>query len=272
MYVKRFFLPYFLDAMLDMEQQTDPIRTVIVDDDTHTRNLIRAYLSRYFSNRIEVVAEANRVQSAVPTIRDSQPQLVFLDVDLLDGMGFEVLDLLGEERKNFHVIFITSHEKYMHRAMRYGAVDYLDKLIVPSEFIIGVERGIASVLENRAIERQKPLTKRVTVLSIRNNTGAETILAINTIICCKADGNYTHITVSGKHPITASKTLKHYEEVFSNYGFVRVARNLLINPEHCRVKLDKKNSVFIEMPDGSREHVDPAYQESVKKEFLEILK
>jgi two-component system, LytTR family, response regulator len=254
-----------------MEQHIDRIRTVVVDDDVNVRSLICTLLKRYFGDRIELVAEANRVVSAVTTIRASQPQLVFLDVDISDGTGFEVLDLLGAERKKFHVIFITSYGKYIHRAMRYDAVDYITKPIVASEFKIAAERGIAYVHGNQQTAPESRITKRVTMLSVRNNTGTEAIIAINTIICCKADGNYTHITVAGKHPITASKTLKHYEGIFDNHGFVRVARHLLINPEHCQVKLDKKNSIFIEMPDGSHEQVDPAYQESIKQRFLEIL-
>ncbi|MBD1208397.1 MAG: response regulator transcription factor [Ignavibacteria bacterium] len=255
-----------------MDQQK--IRAMIVDDESGIRTLLRTLLTRYFSGRVEVVAEADGVESALETIRASQAQLLFLDVDLQDGMGFEVLDLLGEERKKVHVIFITSHgEKFMHRAMRRDAVDYLNKPIDPSEFTIGVERGIAHVLESRAIEQHStsPATKRSTMLCIRHNTGTETIVAVNMIICCKADSNYTQIYLTDKRPITASKTLKHYEEVLVKYGFVRVSRNLLINPAHCHVKLDKKNTAVVQMPDGSHEQVDPAFQESVKKEFLEIL-
>lgn len=250
------------------------IRTMIVDDDSGIRHLIGTLLQRYFIDHIELIAEADSVESAVSSIRANEPQLLFLDVDLQDGMGFEVLDLLGEDRKKLHVIFITSHgTKFMHRAMRHDAVDYLDKPIEPSEFKIGVERGIMHILERQALQQQRPSAapKRSTMLCIRHNTGNETIVPIHTITHCKADNNYTRICLTDKRPIIASKTLKHYEEVLEKHGFVRVSRGILINPDYCIIKLDKKNAAFIQMPDGSFEQVDPAYQDAVKQELLEIM-
>ncbi len=249
------------------------IRAVIVDDESVIRNVTRTLLTRYFSEQIEIVAEAESVESALVAIRTTAPQLLFLDVELQDGIGFEILDLLGDERKKCHVIVITSHgTKFIHRAMRQDAVDYLNKPLEPEEFKIGVERTIAKIRESQPAEQpQTPAVKRNTMLSIRNNTGAEAIVPVSTIVCCKADSNYTQIVLLDKHPITASKTLRHYEEILVKYGFVRVARNLVINPEHCQIKLDKRNLVSVELPDGSREQVDPAYQESVRKEFLDVV-
>lgn len=249
------------------------IRAAIVDDDSAIRNVTRTLLTRYFSEQIEIVAEAESVESALVAIGATAPQLLFLDVELQDGMGFEIVDLLGDARKKCHVIFITSHgTKFMHRAMRQDAVDYLNKPIEPAEFKIGVERGIAKIRESQSpAPPQAPVVKRSTMLAIRNNTGAEAIVPVNMIVCCKADSNYTQIVLLDKRPITASKTLKHYEEVLTKYGFVRVARNLVINPEHCEIKLDKRNTVSVQLPDGSREQIDPAYQEFVRKEFLDVV-
>lgn len=252
-----------------MEQQK--IRVMVIDDDSKIRDIVRILLTRYFDDHIDIVAEATTVESAVTAVRANQPQLLLLDIELPDGMGFEILDLLGEERKKFHVIFITSHGKHMHRALRYGAVDYLDKMIVAADFKVAVERGIAYVQENRAVERQKPPSNHTLFLNIRHNTGEETMIAVGTIICCKADSNYTHIILTNRRPVIASKTLKHYENVLGNYGFVRVSRNLVINPEHCQVQLDKSNTIVIQMPDGSIEQIDPAYLAVVKKELMEIL-
>jgi two-component system, LytTR family, response regulator len=254
-----------------MPENTERIRAMVVDDDSGARNLVCTFLNRYFSDRIDIVGEADRVESAITTIRTIQPQLLFLDIDLTDGMGFEVLDLLGEDRKKLHVIFVTSYSEHVRRAIRYDAVDFIDKPIIPSEFKIGVERGIGRVWERESVHAEEETIRQTAMLTIRHGSGTHDTVVLRDILYCKADDNYTRIILNDNRIITASKTLKHYEDVLQAQGFVRVTRGLLINTARCALKLNKKNALVVLMPDGSEEAVDPSLQEAVRKTMVQSL-
>jgi len=238
---------------------------MIVDDEPKARNLVRTFLTRYFSDRITIIAEADTVESALSALHTTHPQLLFLDIDLNNGMGFEVLDLLGEDRKKVHVVFVTAFPEHLHRAMRYDAVDYILKPIIPTEFKIGVERGIEFVLERAALESQLMQNRRTLTLTVRHSSGAADTVVLSEVVCCRADDNYTNVLLVDGRKIVASKTLKYYENLLSNHGFVRVSRSLLINALHCELQADTKNGVTILMPDGSHEHIDPSLTEATKQ-------
>ncbi|MFY7999664.1 MAG: LytR/AlgR family response regulator transcription factor [Candidatus Kapaibacteriota bacterium] len=133
----------------------DPIRAVIVEDSPRVRETVKLYLDRHFAGRIIVIGEADDVDNSVALIRHLRPQLLLLDIELLTGTCFDVLDILGEEmRSTFAIVMITQFDKYLKQALRYGVVDYVDKPILTKTFVEGIERGITKVLDREATEQR----------------------------------------------------------------------------------------------------------------------
>jgi two-component system, LytTR family, response regulator len=253
------------------------VRAMIIDDQPQARSFLRRYVERYFAEQIELVAEADRVDAAVDGIKRMRPELVFLDIDLTDGTGFEVLDVVEHLRHTMQVIFVTSFKEHLKLAIRYDAVDYLDKPLISKEFILGVERAMVKIRADRAaalreqeLEELKsklpPLPPEGTVLTIRHVSGVrpETRLLIDNIMYCLAAGSYTEIFHrNSTTSVTASHTISTYERELEPHGFLRITRSVVVNPHYCRFRRANKNRVVVTLPNGIEQHVEPLYKDRV---------
>ena len=130
---------------------TNSIRSFIVDDETQSRSALRQELQLHCTE-VENVGEAGNIPDAVEAINKLQPDLLFLDIKLRDGLGFEILDKL--EHRNFHIIFTTAYSEYALKALKLNALDYLLKPIDSQELI----QAIAKVMEMPV--RNKPMLKQ----------------------------------------------------------------------------------------------------------------
>ena len=110
------------------------ITAVIIDDDKNLRNGLKSLLARY-APQIEIIGEAESVKSGVEIMTTLQPQVVFLDIQMNDGTGFDLLDEIGKrkEKSTSNIVFITAHEQYAIKAFRFSALDFLLKPIDPDE-------------------------------------------------------------------------------------------------------------------------------------------
>jgi two-component system LytT family response regulator len=213
------------------------IRTIIVDDETKSRRLLKNLLSTYCEN-VEVVGEADSVQKGLTIIKEQNPDLVFLDIVLRNDNGFDILKKI--DSINFEIIFTTAHNEYAIKAIRVSALDYLLKPLNVDELTRAVEKVSEKMINQSAdktnepllnfIENQKSLNKNVHKIGVPTLTGIDFIQMEN-IVFCKAEGNYTHITLKNKD-IVVTRTLKEFEELLSDYNFLRVHRSYLINLDH----------------------------------------
>lgn len=278
-----------------------PIRTVLVDDSPGIRENVKRYLTRHFEGRIVVVGEGKDVNDSVRIIRQLRPNLLLLDIELMTGTGFDILDTLtDEERSQFTVVMITQFDNYVKQAMQYGVVDYVDKPILTKPFIRGIERGIKKVLERQALEKQvreelrtriaaNPTADILSLLELREqsqpspekqssqelpamterpahiqvrHTGAQTQeVPVREITHCLASGSYTFIHRQTGQPIMDSHPLKRYEEKLLEHGFLRISRSLVVNPQLCRVLREGRNDVTVILPDGTAYYVEGTYKE-----------
>ncbi len=263
----------------------DPVRAVIVEDSPRVRETVKIYLDRHFAGRIVVIGEADDVENSAELILRLRPQLLLLDIELLTGTCFDMLDILGEEmRSTFTIVMITQFDKYLKQALRYGVVDYVDKPIITQTFVEGIERGIKKVLEREAIEQRlwdKVRAQQVeeeslsssavepepidhddpATISARNANGQIEIMSIQHITHCLASGNYTFLHRLRGQAIMDARKIKRHEEKLLEHGFVRISRGVIINPAHCRLVRDAYNEVTALLPDGSRYRVEAAYIE-----------
>jgi two-component system, LytTR family, response regulator len=253
------------------------IRAMIIDDQPQARSFLRRYVERFFAEHIELVAEADRVDAAVEAIQRMRPELVFLDIDLTDGTGFEVLDVVEHLRPTMQIIFVTAFKEHLKLAIRYDAVDYLDKPLISKEFIQGVERAMVKIHAAQATQRvaqelevlkakfpAAPLEE--TVLTIRHvsEIQPETRLPIDNIMYCLAAGSYTEIFHRNSvTSVTASHTIGTYEQELEAHGFLRINRSVVVNPQYCRFGKEKGNRVVVTLPNGMEHYVEPLYKDRV---------
>ena len=209
---------------------------IIIDDEAKSCKLLGNLVKQYCPD-IKVQGMANSVKEALTLIRDHQPDILFLDIQLNGLDGFNLLDEVPD--KKFQVIFTTAYEQYAHKAFRYNAQDYLLKPIHIQELQSAVEKTKQRIEEQRHEGALKNIaagysalnTNQTTEKSIGLSTQAGFIfIKIKDILYCKAEGNYCEIFIdqdNKKELIT--KTLKEFEELLATHNFFRIHRSYLIN-------------------------------------------
>jgi two-component system LytT family response regulator len=240
-------------------------KAIIVDDEERSRQTLNGLIKRYCPE-INVIAEAATVAEAKEVLAAHSPDVVFLDIQLPDGTGCDLLEQISD--RCFDVIFTTAHDEYSLKAFQYAALHYLLKPI--------------SYLQLReAIARMKPVVKveqderyRVMHEQLREDrknivlTSLEgfSVVQIDDIIRLEADANYTRIFFSKEKMFVASRNLSHFEELLLDAGFMRVHNKHLVNVKHVR-GYHRGRGGYVEMSDGTQVEV------SIRKkdEFLETL-
>lgn len=244
------------------------ITAVIIDDEPKGRLALRQKLENYCAN-VSVIGEATDGIDALSVIEKLKPELIFLDIEMPRMNGFEMLNELKE--KNFRIIFTTAYDQYAIKAIKYAAFDYLLKPVDIEELKTAIERisntstietkKQAELLQQNILNPKKLLNK----LAIPTLEGL-LFFDINEIIQLEANSNYTIIHFSGKQKITASKTLKDFEELLPPDIFFRTHHSHLINLNYIK-KYIKGDGGQIEMQNGN--FVDVSRRK--KEEFLKAI-
>jgi len=168
------------------------IKVLVVDDENKTREFI-AKLIKSFGLDLEVIAQGENVETAIEAIKEVQPDLVMLDIQMPDGTGFDVLKRI--ENKNFEVIFITAHQEFAIKAIKFSALDYILKPVDPEELRTAIEHAIQSIHSQKddtqfdALHHNLvPNQRRKLVLKTQESVH---VVELEDIIRCEADKNYT---------------------------------------------------------------------------------
>lgn len=227
------------------------LRTVIVDDEQDAVNFIESIADEYCPN-IEIVGKAFSAIEGIEVISKLKPDLVFLDVEMPHGSGFDLL--AGFPEKEFEVIFITAFNHYAIRAIKFSAVDYILKPININEFIEAVKRVEESRKEKKGSMSFQTLFENLQTnipskLAIPTSTGME-YLNTREIIRIEADRSYSWFFMNNGDKFLVSRNLKEYQELLSDRNFFRTHNSHLINLEHVK-KYIRHEGGYIEMIDGS---------------------
>ncbi len=227
------------------------LKVVIIDDEAPARKLISNIIKSNFTE-LEVAGFGSDVKSGLEVINAHLPDIVFLDVDMPDGTGFNLLQRLG--KINFKLIFITAHSQYAIQAIKFSALDYFLKPIDIIEFTASLDKIISSIKKE---EQELSISAFMNNMEDAKNkklvlNTSENIFVVNVsdIIRCFSEGNYTTFFIKDQPKITISKTLKEYEHLLTNYDFIRIHRSHLININFIQ-KYSKNNSVLC-MKDNSK--------------------
>ncbi|MEY4604819.1 MAG: hypothetical protein RIT43_2111 [Bacteroidota bacterium] len=242
-------------------------KALIIDDEQRTRELI-ARIIESFNMDIETFPLGENVASGIEQIESLKPDIVFLDVQMPDGTGFDVLKQV--QFKEFEVIFITAHEEFAIKAIKFSALDYLLKPIDPEELRAALVRAFQTS-ESKKEDSQfealqhniQPHLKRKLVLKTQESMH---VIELEDIIRCESDRNYTQFYLTGGKKILVSRTMKEYETILSGMNFLRIHQSHLINLDFVD-RYDKGNGGAVIMKDGSEIPLSPNKREL----FFQIL-
>jgi len=230
------------------------IRAVIIDDIEHTHKVITEIIKKYFTE-IEIVGQAYDVKNGIEILSKKSPDIVFLDINLPDGTGFDILKQI--EKRDFKIIFVTAHQEYALNAIKFSAIDFLLKPLDEDEVVSAIKNTISIIKKD---EEQLKIETFISNYKNQNSKDQKIILKtqdsiyvtkVSDIIRCESDGNYTVIYLNNGSKILISKTLKEYNELLKEYNFIRIHKSHLINTD-CIVKYEKRDSGIVCMNDGSK--------------------
>jgi two-component system LytT family response regulator len=230
-----------------------------------------------YAPEINVLGEAESVQSGVEAINLLQPQVIFLDIQLSDGTGFDLLEKLAEMNGKIssQVVFITAHEQYAIKAFRFSALDFLLKPVDPEELqkVIYKIKNVLAKSDNYAhidlllenIRRKVDNFKRI---ALSTSDGIH-LFEISDIIRCESEDNYTKFFIKNNKPILISKTLKEYEDLLTEHGFERIHQSHLINLVYLKSYI-KRDGGYVVMADNSNLPISQRKKERLQ-ELLKTL-
>lgn len=225
------------------------LKAVIIDDVKEAREALLKDIQEYCPD-IEIIGQADGVVSGAKLIKSEKPNLVFLDIQMNDGSGFDLLEVLGDI--NFKVIFTTASDAFAVKAFKYSAVDYLLKPVDADELIKavgkvdeGTNKDSVSLLLENSKQNNKPFRK----LAL-NTLDKLHIVNISDIVRCESDVNYTQFFFADKSKLLVTKTLKDFEELLSEHQFVRVHQSHLVNSNYIK-EFVKGDGGYLVMTDGT---------------------
>jgi two-component system, LytTR family, response regulator len=223
------------------------IRTVIIDDEPDSVNLLKLQLEQHCP-MVEIVGAYTSPVKALRDIETLEPDLLFLDIEMPVVNGFEILERIIQS--NFSVVFVTAYNQFALKAFRFNALDFLVKPVDTKELIEAVSKAERRIkptsLQLSMLQKQlrgEPATK----IAIPSQHGV-TFIDLNEIIFSEASNNYSKIVLTDGRNFLISKTLKDVQEVLEEGHFLRVHRQYIINLNH--VKLFNRNEGILTMTNG----------------------
>ena len=209
------------------------IKVAIIDDEQDSRETLRLYLNELYQD-IEVAGEADDLETGLALIKSTNPDLVFLDINMPDGSGFDLLERLPH--KNINVIFVTAYDQHAIRAFRYSAIDFLLKPVDPEMLVKAIEKF------RKKVDLSSLQQRLMTLLANKNTpkkialptTGGYKFVLAENIRHCVSEGNYTTFFLYNGEKILVCYPLKVYEELLEGGNFYRVHQSHLIHLKYVK--------------------------------------
>jgi two-component system LytT family response regulator len=228
------------------------MKAVLIDDEKNALEMLEWQLHTYCP-QVEIVATCNSADKGITAIRQYQPQLVFLDIEMPKKNGFEVLQQFPDPL--FDVIFTTAYNQFALKAFRFAALDYLLKPIDADDLVTAVKRYEKKKLQNNFSEQLDILIQQYKQPNaVPDKVSFSTQQAVHfikpeTILYCESDSNYTTLHFIGNTKMVVSKTLKEVEEMLIHYNFLRIHHSFIINLKEVS-RYVKTDGGAIEMSNG----------------------
>ncbi len=242
------------------------ITAIIVDDEPDCCESLVILLERYCP-AVRVLDICYAAEAAIQSIKEHEPKILFLDIEMPFMNGFELLEKLGNI--NFELIFTTSYDQYAIKAIRFSAMDYLLKPVDREELQTAVQKAAQRNQHplpqqlDMLLQKLKHPTVPVNKIAIPTMEGFQ-LLAADAIISCESESNYTWLFLKDKRKIMASRNLKEMEEILEDYPFVRIHNSHVVNINEVE-KYIKGEGGYLIMSDGSTINVSRSRKELLLK-------
>ncbi|MGB0934356.1 MAG: LytR/AlgR family response regulator transcription factor [Lishizhenia sp.] len=240
------------------------MRAVIIDDMPAARIALKEDI-RSYCPEIDLIGEADGVVSGAKLIKELAPDLVFLDVQMPDGSGFDLLEIIPNA--DFKVIFTTASDAFALKAFKFSAIDYLLKPIDPDDLKEAVSRAKtqSSTFERLSLLKENIQGSKKIAL---NTLEKIQIVKIDAIVRCESSVNYTTFYFEDGTKLLVTKTLKEFDKLLSDYTFLRVHQSHLVNTEFIKEFL-KSNGELV-MKDGTKVPVSTRKKALVMEMFQNL--
>lgn len=248
------------------------MRAVLIDDEISNLENLRTLLEKHCP-QVTIIATAQNVNNAVDVIEKYLPDLVFLDIQMGEQTGFDVLKLLPS--RNFEVVFVTAYDQYGIQAVKFAALDYLLKPVDIEELRNAVDKAEfkltrqvqTSQLDFLLQQLKKPETS-ISKIALQMQSEIRYV-ALSEIIRCEADNTYTHFFLSSDEKILVSRSLKEYADLLRPSGFLRTHQSHLVNPKYVKSWLKEDGGILLLMS-GEKIPVSKPNKETVKQALQQL--
>jgi two-component system, LytTR family, response regulator len=246
------------------------MNVALIDDEDDARYTLRSLLLQ--EDSLFNIQEANGVTKGLQLIREYKPALVFLDVMMRDGTGFDLLKQLPAI--DFKLVIVSGHNEFALQAFRFSAIDYLVKPVDQDELHETLTRVKATTSQpwqqmmdvlKQSIQPTKETDRKI----VLKDMNAVYVVSVSSIIRCEASDNYTTFYLTDQSPIIVSRPLKEYEELLSPLKFFRAHQSHLINLNHLQ-QFNKREGGSIKMKDGSEVPVSSRKREALLVELTKL--
>lgn len=223
-------------------------RAVLIDDESKSRIALRSFLDKYCPS-VEVVGEADGVETGMACIQKEAPDVAFLDIEMKDGTGFDLIEQNTGPQPE--IVFVTAYNQYAIQAFRCSAIDYLLKPVNPEELVKAVhkltDKNKISEIEKKleALSHNRTNLEKIAIPS----TDGLRLESISDIQYCEADNYYTTIHLINGEKVIVSKTLKEYEKMLEQQGFFRIHQKFLVNLSEIK-SYSKADGGYVSLKNG----------------------
>lgn len=214
------------------------MKILIVDNEKEVRGLLKDMIASISADAY-IVEEAEGVETGLQKINTFQPDVIFLDVEMNDGTGFDLMNRVSNPA--FQLVFTTAHNKYAVQAFKCSAIDYLLKPVDFTELEKSLQKAATAISGNSLSKQMAVLMQQLTAKDtsekqiVLKDSEASYFVKVADILYCEAEGSYTKFYLLNNSPIVISKNLSTYEELLALYGFIRTHHSYLVNPAKIKM-------------------------------------
>lgn len=241
------------------------VKILVIDNEAPIRTALCKMLL-HFGQETYLLEEATGVKDGLDKVERFDPDIIFLDIEMDDGTGFDLLNALPKPR--FQLVFTTAHNQYAIQAFDYSAINYLLKPVSPSALQRTLQRAIENIRQQKDWQQQYQLlvetlsqkNEAEQKIALRDNNGTY-FIHVRDILFCEADGPYTRFKIRAAHDIVVSKNLREYERLLDPYGFIRCHHGFLVNA--ANINRYDKNEMVLLTADGFKVPISTRKKEAV---------
>ena len=232
------------------------MKVCIIDDEKENRDILHFIISGFHKD-ITIIDEAANIADALKIINEQKPDLIFLDIEMPDGNGFNLVNKLDKHKPE--IIFCTAYNQFALRAIECSALAYILKPVTKEIIAEAIQKAKIKIddkhklLQYQILSEQLDSTNRPTTRFLISNSEGMHIIQYAELICCEAKSNYTCIYLQDAKKIMVSKTLKDIEMILENqFNFIRIHQSFLINISKIEKIIKAENHISVLMTNGMK--------------------